>query len=223
MRRYLFPLVIGILGFSILISLGTWQMRRLAWKEAMLDEIQLRIDAPPKALPATFEPSMKYEPVDFTGRTTGEEILILSGTHDLGGGYQVISAFETTDGRRIMIDRGFVPQDDRNAPRPPVDLRIQGNLHWPEEKNGSTPEPNLAEGIWFARDVPQMAQTLGTEPLLVVVSRVGGDMQGVQPIPISITGVPNNHLEYAATWFMLAVIWAGMTAGLIWRIRQRKF
>lgn len=223
MRRYLFPLVIGILGFSILISLGTWQMRRLAWKEAMLAEIQLRIDSPPKALPAAFAPEIKYEPVDFVGRTTGEEILILSGTHDLGGGYQVISGFVTADGRRIMIDRGFVPQDDRHAPRPPVDLRIQGNLHWPEEKNSSTPEPNLDEGIWFARDVPAMAKVLDTEPLLVVVSRVGGDTQGVQPIPISISGVPNNHLEYAATWFMLAVIWAGMTVGLIWRIRQRKF
>ena len=223
MRRYLFPLVIGILGFSILISLGTWQLRRLAWKEAMLAEIQLRIDSPAKALPAAFTRELKYDPVDFTGRTTGEEILILSGSQDLGGGYQVISGFETTDGRRIMIDRGFIAQDDRRKPRPPVDLRIQGNLHWPEEKNGSTPEPNLTEGIWFARDVPQMAEVLGTEPLLVVVSRLGGDGQGVQPMPISITGVPNNHLEYAATWFMLAVIWAGMTVGLIWRIRQRKF
>ncbi len=224
MRRYLFPIISGLLGCAILISLGTWQLKRLAWKEEMLAEIQSRIDSPPQSeLPATYSPDLKYAPIAVTGRTTGEEILILSGTHDLGGGYQVVSAFDTSDGRRILIDRGFIPQDDRNNPRPPVDLRIIGNLHWPEEKNSSTPEPNLTEGIWFARDVPQMAEALKTEPMLIVAAGVEGDSQGIQPLPIAITGIPNNHLEYAATWFMLAVIWAGMTVGLIWRIRQRKY
>ncbi|WP_312528072.1 SURF1 family protein [Paracoccus sp. (in: a-proteobacteria)] len=224
MRRYLFPIISGIIGCAILISLGTWQLKRLAWKEEMLAEIQSRIDSPPKTvLPAAYEPAMKYEPIEVTGRTTGEEILILSGTHDLGGGYQVVSAFDTFDGRRILIDRGFIPQDDRRNPRPPVDLRIVGNIHWPEEKNSSTPEPNLTEGIWFARDVPQMAAALKTEPFLIVAAAVEGDSQGIQPMPIAITGIPNKHLEYAATWFMLAVIWAGMTVGLIWRIRQRKY
>lgn len=223
MRRYLFPVIIGILGCAILLSLGVWQVKRLAWKEAMLAEIQSRIDSQAKPLPPEYKPEMKYDPVTVKGRTTGEEILVLSGTKDLGGGYQVISSFTTGDGRRIMVDRGFIPQDDRHLPRPPVDLDIVGNLHWPDEKNSSTPEPNLQEGIWFAREVPRMAEVLKTEPLLVVASFVTGDAQGVMPIPIAIAGIPNNHLEYAATWFMLAVIWAGMTVALIWRIKQRKF
>ena len=61
---------------------------------------------------------MKYQPVTVQGTTSGDEILVLSGTRDLGGWYQVISAFQTQDGRRIMIDRGFIPQDDRRKPRP---------------------------------------------------------------------------------------------------------
>lgn len=223
MRRYLFPVIIGILGCAILLSLGVWQVKRLAWKEAMLAEIQSRIDSPPRALPAAYASDMKYDPVEVSGRTTGQEILVLSGTKDLGGGYQVISGFVTDDGRHILVDRGFITQDDRHLPRPPVGLQIKGNLHWPEERNSSTPAPNLQEGIWFAREVPQMAELLKTEPLLVVASFVNGDAQGVLPIPIAIAGIPNSHLEYAATWFMLAVIWAGMTVALIWRIKQRKF
>lgn len=223
MRRYLFPIISGIIGCAILLSLGLWQLQRLHWKEEMLSEIQARIESAPKPLPTAIDISMKYDPVVVSGRTTGDEILVLSGTRDLGGGYQVISGFETTDGRRIMIDRGFIPQDDRHAARPPVDLQIEGNLHWPAEKNSSTPEPNLTEGIWFARDVPQMAKVLHTDEILVVASYVTGDAQGILPIPMAIAGIPNNHLEYAATWFMLAVIWAGMTVGLIWRIRQRKY
>ncbi|AGT08028.1 SURF1 family protein [Paracoccus aminophilus] len=223
MRRYLAPLIVGILGCAILISLGIWQVQRLGWKVAMLEEIQARIEAAPRPLPARYEPEMKYDPVEVSGRTTGEEVLVLSGTRELGGGYQVISAFETEDGRRILLDRGFIPEDDRRQPRPPVELHVIGNLHWPEERGSSTPAPNLTEGIWFAREVPLLAEHLHTEPLLVVAAAVEGDAQGVAPVPISVQGIPNNHLEYAATWFMLAVIWAGMTVGLIWRIRQRKY
>ena len=50
---------------------------------------------------------------------------------------------------------------------------------------------------------------------------IGGDAQGVAPIPLSPQGIPNSHLSYAVQWFLLAVVWAGMTAGLIWRITRR--
>ena len=223
MRRYLFPVISGVLGVAILLSLGFWQLRRLEWKEAMLDQIQTHIDSPETQLPDAYRPEMKYSPVRLSGRTTGTEILALSGMRDLGAGYQVISGFVTDDGRRVLLDRGFIVQDDRHKPRPPVDLVVRGNLHWPDEKGPATPEPNLAENIWFAREVPRMAAQLGTEPLLVVASQVGGDAQGVIPMPVTIQGVPNRHLEYAGTWFLLALAWTGMTAGLIWRIRQRKF
>ncbi|TRW97545.1 SURF1 family protein [Paracoccus sp. M683] len=223
MKRYLFPLILGVLGTAILVWLGVWQLQRLDLKEDMLARIQSRIDAAPVPLPANPDPSMKYDPVTVSGMTTGEEIDVLSGTKEQGGGYQIVSGFVTDDGRRIMVDRGFVPQDDRHAPRPPVRLDITGNLHWPDEKGSSTPDPNLSENIWFARDVPAMAAQLGTQPILVVASFVRGDAQGVQPIPVAIEGIPNNHLSYAVQWFMIAVAWAGMTAGLIWRIRQRKY
>lgn len=221
MRRIVLPLILGIAGFAVLASLGLWQLRRLEWKEAMLDEIARGIAAAPVELPAAIDPSMKYLPVTMTGTTTGDEILVLSGTREAGGGYNVVSGFVTDDGRRIMVDRRFIPQDDRRAPRPAVRLRVNGNLHWPDEKGPSTPGPNLAEGIWFARDVPAMAAQLGTLPVLVVANAIGGDAQGVAPIPLSPQGIPNSHLSYAVQWFLLAAVWAGMTGGLIWRITRR--
>lgn len=223
MRRYIVPLLFGLIGCAILIGLGVWQLQRMDWKEAMLARIQASIDAAPVPLPATVDPSMKYLPVIVSGTTTGEEIDVLSGTKERGGGYQIVSGFVTADGRRILVDRGFVPQEARHASRPPVHLQITGNLHWPDEKGSSTPDPNLTENIWFARDVPAMAAQLRTEPILVVASFVQGDAQGVEPIPVAIEGIPNNHLSYAVQWFMIAAVWAGMTVGLIWRIRQRKY
>ncbi|WBU57005.1 SURF1 family protein [Paracoccus sediminicola] len=224
MRRSIVPpLIFGIVATAILMSLGFWQLRRLEWKESMLTEIQSGIDAAPVALPQQVDSSMKYMPVLIEGRTTGDEILVLSGTKERGGGYNVISAFETAEGRRILLDRGFVDQDQRREERPPADLRVRGNLHWPQEKGSATPEPDLEAGIWFARDVPAMAEMLVTEPLLVVAAAAEGETQGVMPIPVSIEGVPNSHLSYAVQWFLFAATCAGMTLWLIWRIRRRTY
>lgn len=223
MRRYLFPLILGVLGCAILISLGVWQLQRMAWKEAMLVDIQRSIEGAPVPLPAAVDPSMKYLPVTVSGTTTGQEIDVLSGTRESGGGYQVVSGLVLDDGRRILLDRGFVDQDHKHDPRPPVGLTVAGNLHWPQEKGSATPDPNLDANIWFARDVPAMAAQLDTLPILVVAAEVAGDAQGVKPIPVAIEGIPNNHLSYAVQWFMIAAVWAGMTGALIWRIRQRQF
>lgn len=223
MTRYLFPLIIGILGCGILINLGFWQLQRLDEKEGALAQIQSGIDAAAVPLPDQIDPSMKYLPVTVSGTTTGDEIDILSGTKERGGGYQVVSRFITDDGRAILIDRGFIPQELRHVKRPPTRLQIEGNLHWPDEKGSATPEPNLDENIWFARDVPAMAKALNTEPVLVVASFVRGDVQDVEPIPVAVEGIPNNHLSYAVQWFMIAAAWAGMTVALIWRIRQRTY
>ena len=222
-RSILPPLIFGIVTTAILLSLGVWQLRRLEEKTAILTAIQSGIDAAPQPLPAAVDPSMKYLPVMLSGRTTGDEILVLSGTKELGGGYNIISGFETDDGRRILLDRGFVTQDYRHTPRPATTLEVVGNLHWPQDKSSSTPEPDLKAGIWFARDVPAMAEMLKTEPVLVVAAQVAGDAQGVMPIPISIEGVPNSHLSYAVQWFLFAATCAGMTAWLIWRIRRRTY
>ncbi|MDM7255168.1 MAG: SURF1 family protein [Paracoccus sp. (in: a-proteobacteria)] len=223
MRRILAPLLLGLIGCAILLSLCVWQVIRLSQKQAYLAQIEADMQGTPAPLPTAPDPSMKYAPVWVEGMTTGEEILILSGMKDMGGGYQVISAFQSDDGRRILIDRGFIVQDARKTPRPPVRLRLAGNLHWPDEVNASTPAPNLTENIWFAREVARMAAHLKTEPVLIVLAEAEGDLQGITPLPLTTAGIPNNHLQYAVTWFLLAVVWAGMTIGLIWRIRQRQF
>ncbi len=161
MRRYLFPLILGVVGCAVLIYLGLWQLDRRAWKEDMLADITAGIQADPVPLPDAIDPSMKYLPVTVSGTTTGAEIDVLSHTREQGAGYQIVSRFVTDDGRAILLDRGFVPQEARRIDRPPVRLQVTGNLHWPQDASSSTPAPNMDENIWFARDVDAMALTLG--------------------------------------------------------------
>lgn len=221
-RRLLPPLLFGLIGCAILIALGTWQVQRLDWKRGILADIEARIVAAPVALPAEPDPDAhRYLPVAVTGQTTDQEIRVLVSRKQIGAGYRIIAAFESADGRRILIDRGFLREADYGIPRPPAEMQIIGNLHWPDEVDSYTPPPDLGRDIWFARDVSAMAEALGTEPVLVVVREASASVPGLEPMPVDTSGVPNDHLQYAITWYSLAAVWAGMTLFLLWRIRRR--
>ena len=219
-RRTIAPLLFGLVGAAILIGLGVWQVKRLHWKEAVLAGIETRIAAPPGPLPEAPDPVRdRYRPVTVTGRFTGAQLDVLTSRRQAGAGYRVVAAFETDEGRAILVDRGFVPLAGRDRPRTVVGATLAGNLHWPDETDRFTPPPDQASGLWFARDVAAMAARLGTEPLLVVAATPTGD--GITPWPVGTEGIPNDHLGYAVTWFSLAGLWLGMTALLLWRIRRR--
>lgn len=221
MKRILIPLIFGLAGAGVLISLGVWQVQRLAWKEAILTEIETRISAPPVALPATPDPvADKYLPVNVTGDFIGQSLRVLVSQKNIGAGYRIISAFETA-GRRIMVDRGFVRVDAEGIPAPAATVDITGNLHWPQEIDSYTPAPDKARNIWFARDVGVMAQELGTEPILLVARQTSETDPLATPLPVDTAGIPNDHLNYAMTWFSLAAIWLAMTGILLWRTTQK--
>ena len=211
------PLVFGILGVAVLVSLGKWQLDRLAWKESVLADIEARISADPVALPEDVDPKAdRYLPVTASGRVEPRALRVLVSQKRVGAGYRLISAFETGS-RRVLLDRGFIPVSD-DIPDPPQEqVTVTGNLHWPDDRLESTPPNDVAGNMWFARDVGRMAEVLGTEPLLVVAREVSPPDAGVAPLPVDTSGIPNDHLEYAVTWFSLAVIWAGMTGFFIRR------
>lgn len=219
-RRMIFPLLIGLLGGAILISLGVWQVQRLAWKEGVLAEIAARITEAPVPLPATVDPVRdRYLPVTAEGRFTGEHADVLVSRKQIGPGIRVVEVFETAGGRRILVDRGFLPEDLRSAPRISGAAKVEGNLHWPEESDSFTPPPDTKTGLWFARDVAALSKALNTEATFIVARRpTGGE---IEPMPVDTSGIPNDHMNYAITWFSLAAVWLGMTAYLLWRIRQR--
>jgi surfeit locus 1 family protein len=221
MRAVVFALVIGLLGSVVLAGLGFWQVQRLQWKEAIIAQAEAQIAAPPVPLPARPDPATdRYRAVKVSGRFTGEETHVLTSEQGSGPGFLVIGAFLTGDGRRILIDRGFVPETEKATPRPGGGVtEILGNLNWPDDVTPSTPGYNADRGIWFGRDVTGMSALLGTEPLLVIARSDTGDAIRVRPVTTS--GFRNDHLEYAVTWFSLALVWLGMTAGFLWRIRRR--
>ena len=221
MRRYVFPVLMGVVGVAVLISLGFWQLRRMEEKLDYLDQIEARIFNAPIPLPAQPDEGRdKFQAVFADGSFTGDYLEVLAGQKGASPGVMVIEAFALPDGRRIMVQRGFVEEEARGLPRAPLAAKVEGNLHWPDDTSSSTPPPDEKTGLWFARDVPAMAAKLKTEPTLIVASAPTGD--GIAPMPVDTSGIPNDHWGYAIQWFLLAATWAGMTLFLLWRIRTRK-
>jgi len=220
MRRMIVPLIFGVGGTLVLIWLGAWQMQRLAWKDAVLADIELRIAAAPVTIPDDPDPEAdRYLPVEATGVMGPDYLRILVSQRQIGAGYRIVVPFDTGD-RTILLHRGFIRTSETLSPAPVGPVTVQGNLHWPNEVTSATPAPDPGANIWFARDVPAMAEALGAVPILLIARAVTQDA-GVAPLPVDTVGIPNDHLEYAITWFSLAALWLGMTGYLLWRIRQR--
>ena len=218
-KRMIGPILIGVIGIAILLWLGTWQVQRLAWKEGILAEITAEITATPVPVPFMITPDMKYLPVTATGTIGQEELHVLVSRVDLGAGYRVIAPFELDDGRRVLLDRGFIPLEAKDDFRAAHEETVVGNLHWPDDMNSSTPKPDLAKNIWFGRDIAAMATVLDTSEILIVAR--SDTSQGIEAMPVGVEGIKNDHLGYAITWFSLALVWFGMTLFLLWRIKTR--
>ena len=161
--RLISALGLGLAGVVFLCGLGTWQVQRMYEKRAQLDEMTAGISTPAISVPTQLDPEKdRYRPVTATGRFTGETLYVLSGKPMIGAGVQVVSVLEMADGRRLLVDRGFLPDDDKAKPLTVREVTVLGNLMWPRDSNQYTPPPDPKTGLWFARDADAIAAALET-------------------------------------------------------------
>jgi len=222
LKRIIGPLIFGIGGLAVLLSLGFWQVARLDWKQGVIADIESRIHADPVPVPATANPEAdRYLPVTATGAYNGEVVHVLSSQREQGTGSHVIAVLETPDGRRLLVDRGFMSDATRQvAELTARGVAVTGNLLWPVDSDSFTPAPDLNRNLWFSRDIDPIAQYLGTEEVMIIARSDSPHLPGLVPVPINTADIKNDHLGYAITWFSLAFVWALMTAILLWRNRQ---
>ncbi|MEP3052610.1 SURF1 family protein [Ascidiaceihabitans sp.] len=219
MSRIFFFVIFGLGGAGILISLGTWQVQRLAWKQGLLAEIEARATASPRALTPELvaDADNRYSPVKASGVFLEGYLRVLASRKTIGPVYRIIRPFQSNSIGKILVDTGWQRTADAVAPAPMHRVQIKGNLDRPQEIDQFTPDPDVIDNFWFARDVDAMAQMLGVDPVLMVLSEAPQVDLGVTPWPVETGNIPNNHLQYAITWFSLAAIWLAMTAYFLTR------
>jgi len=214
-RSLLWPTLWSALGFVLLLGLGTWQVQRLSWKEGLIAERNASLAAAPVALPADLAAAraLEFHPVRADGEFLNDHELYLNAQELRGDqGFHVITPFRLADGRMLLVDRGFVPTDHerpdtRRAGEIAGPTTVTGLLRLPEPSGWFTPANEPAKNSWFSVDLPAMARAAGIGdalPFYIDAGKTpnpGGLPQGGQ----TITDLPNNHLQYAITWYALAV------------------
>lgn len=237
-RDLLAPGLATLVCLAILLALGTWQLQRKAWKEDVIRQVveRSRID-PPLAPPAagTWDPAAdEFKRVRVTGRLLNDRETLVHGLapSETPGralqGYYVLTPLVREDGPPILINRGFVPTElgnprDRAAGEVGGPVTVTGILRASEERGLFVPAPDPQRGEWFNRDIPGIAAARGlTEvaPYLIEADATpnpGGWPRGGQ----LRVDLPNNHLQYAFTWYGIALCLVGVFSAYAWkRLRE---
>lgn len=227
--------VLALVVFAILIVLGTWQVKRLAWKEDLLAAIQERSHGVPLpfasvlALKAEGKP-IEYQKTMLTGRFVHNGEQFFFATHDGYSGYYVYTPMELRDGSLVFVNRGFVPLDFKDPETRPEgqvegEVTIIGLAREPLYKKPSwvVPDNDPEKSIFFWKDINGFAANAGIDRNKLRDIYVDADDSpnpGGLPLGgVTIIDPPNNHLQYAMTWYGLA---AALVAVFAFRFFRRK-
>lgn len=242
-RSLILPGIATVFAVIILISLGNWQVRRLAYKTALAAHVTERLKAAPVPLPdraawATIDgEAADYTPVRLSGRfvpTREFHVFTTLGEPKgkFGGvGWFIFTPFIDAAGDEVVINRGFVPDGKQDpAIRPDglsdAPVTITGLLRRPEGSNPFTPANDVVGNRWFTRDPVAMAKVLGvaadrTLPFYIDLDASFTPKSGLPQAGETVVDFSNNHLGYAITWYGLALTAIGVFGAFAWtRLRR---
>jgi surfeit locus 1 family protein len=228
------PAAAALAAFAVLIGLGIWQVERKAWKENLIDTIGRKLVAAPVDLPPASEwarldrAEWEFRRVRLSGafRHDQEALVYTSGStlrpDTSGAGYWVFTPVQTSGGL-VPVDRGFVPLERtsvaiRAAGQVSGSLDIVGALRWPDARSWFTPNDDPEKNIWFVRDPTAIAagKGWGRVPPFYVEQETPVPPGGLPAPGKLVPNLPNNHLQYAITWFGLAAVLAGVFGVFAW-------
>ncbi len=225
----IWPTLVVLLALMVLVGLGNWQMSRKVWKDGLIAQIEAGLRGAPVPLDEALRggacvagkscPFPEYARVRVRGRFEhARERYLYAPDPTLGLGFHVYTPMALEDGRRVMVNRGYVPDrlrspQGRSAGQLQGSVEVVGLLRGPGEKALFTPENNPAQNIWFWRDLGAMTgcdgQERGSYCASFVRAFVDAEAEPANPGGWPRGGatnlqIANRHLEYALTWYGLA-------------------
>lgn len=213
-RPGLWPTILTLAGLAVLVWLGVWQLDRLAWKRQLLSEIEERMSAPAVRLPeAVTDPlRWRYRRVAVTGEFLHERELF----RFVGGKWHVITPLIRDAGAPVLMVRGWVDDERRERGARQAGLvagpvTVTGVVRVPEEPGPLVPANDPQANVWYSVDPVAMATAAGLDRVASVLVDAEETPPGGWPKgAVTRVEMPNDHLEYALTWFSLAAVLAGI-------------
>lgn len=232
-RDLIAPGIAALIALAILIGLGTWQIERKTWKEDLITRIVRQTQAAPVAPPLAtdWDPARdEFRHVRVSGRFLNDKETLVHGlaAGETPGralqGYYVLTPFVRDGSGMVLINRGFVPtelkaQSDRRDGLIDGSTTVTGILRASEPRGLFVPEPDPARGEWFNRDIAGIASARGLSdvaPYLIEADAAPGQTTWPRGGQLRVD-LPNNHLQYAFTWFSLAACLIAVFSVFAWR------
>jgi surfeit locus 1 family protein len=217
---------LAVLAISVFCLLGRWQWQRATQKAA-----QLAAFAAASALPATelggrvLDAVPRFTQIEVGGRFDGQHQFLLDNmTRDGQAGYEILTPMQLTDGRWLLVNRGWLPLRDGARERMPdidlpasskaaADTKLRGRVdelpaagiasgRAPPPLNGEWPK--LASFPSTAELAAALGQSVEPRQLLLAAGESDGYRRDWQPPNAGFT--PARHLSYAIQWWSLAAL-----------------
>ena len=231
--------LMALLAFAGFVELGNWQLRRLSWKRHLIAETGVRVHQPPVTAPGPEQWSsiraghLQYLHVRTSGRFLYDDETLVHGTSRNGYGYWLMTPLRSDAGFIMLINRGYIPASMpgtagyRALPRPAGEVTVTGLLRLSVPHGGFLRPNDPAQNRWYSRDVDAIAASLKLPSDTVAPYFIDADAQPDRPgwpaAGQTVIHFPNHHLNYAITWYTLAlgvVLAAGFVVRYEWRSRR---
>lgn len=228
-RLLLWPTVFAVPVLVVLVGLGNWQTERLYWKQDLIEKVKDRTAQTPTPLPALDEwtamipEQSEYQPFSVTGRFDhANEFHVFTSLSQpkgrfKGPGYWVLTPLLLDEGGVVVINRGYVPVAYKEASsRAPGQIagtvEVSGLYRKPETQEMFVPDNNTENNIWYFRDVSGMARQMARDNVApFVLDELANDVPGGLPqAGETRLEFKNTHLQYAVTWYGLALCLIGV-------------
>ena len=213
-RAPAFPIgvtLVALFFFAGFCALGAWQVQRLGWKRDLIARVDARIHALPVSAPRAASRADEYRRVRVSGHFLHNKAALVQAVTVRGAGFWVLTPLVTGRGFTLIVNRGFVqPENRKDYARPQGEVHVAGLLRLSEPGGGFLRSNDPAADRWYSRDVAAIAHARGIKGPLANYFIDTEASPGRLPVGgLTVIQFPNNHLQYAVTWFVLAAMVAG--------------
>ena len=206
--------LVSIIISLICFSLSIWQVKRLKWKEDLINNIEKAYNSDSiniNVLTGDLR-NFKFKNVYLEGIFINEKSMFLGPRVNKDQvGYHLITPFLLNDNRYILINRGWLKKIIKIKEQKKEYL-IKGILKESDIKNIFTPKNNMEENLWFYISTKQMSEfskiKLVDNIFVDLIKSNSNDKLTI--INSSIPKIVNNHLQYAITWAILGLLFLVM-------------
>ena len=201
-HKFLFSVFV-IFFVLVFVSLGTWQIIRLNWKNNLIFEIENSLKNPPVELSNINHEN--YLRVKTSGNIDFEKQIYLYNLNENGTpGFEVINPLSVNQ-KNYLINRGWIPFEKKGMQEINEfdEKNIVGTLKLQGRKNIFKPDNDIEKNYWFSLDREDIMKFTGKEFSKYIIY-LNGDYKFPKPKKIT-ANISNNHKKYAITWFSLAI------------------